>query len=248
MVGPLLDRLQSLFKGLTYLAFPKVCWVCGQLLPLDSALICPGCVDEMLLDPKPACPRCGGTVGPHLVQEEGCKNCRQGPFPFERTFRLGPYEKKLREVILRMKKPGEESLAEAMALFWSEQMQARLSPLQPTVVLPVPLHWTRRLRRGFNQSEMLARHLARRLKVPCQSRWLRRIRRTHYQSSQPSPQARRDNVRGAFALRQGITLAGQVVVLVDDIYTTGATLIEAARILHSAKPARILAAVMGRVP
>jgi predicted amidophosphoribosyltransferase len=108
-----------------------------------------------------------------------------------------------------------------------------------------PLHWWRHWQRGHNQSEALARALARRLGVPCRPRWLRRVRHTPRQTQQP-PSARADNVRGAFRARRGAPLAGTTVLLVDDVLTTGSTASEAARALRAAGAGRVVVAVLGR--
>jgi predicted amidophosphoribosyltransferase len=101
----------------------------------------------------------------------------------------------------------------------------------------------RRLRRGYNQSEILARPLAGRLRLPCRPGWLRRGRRTPQQTLQP-PAGRRENVRGAFRARAGAGLRGRTVLLVDDVLTTGSTAHEAARALRQAGAARVVVAVL----
>jgi ComF family protein len=244
MAHPAVVWLRNLAAGMAHLVYPKVCWVCGQFLDLDSSLLCPRCAFSLTNDPHSTCPRCSSSVGPFAASEEGCVQCRELSLGFDRALRLGPYEGLLREVILRMKHQAGEGLAEAVANLAAERLADRLRPLQPSLVMSIPLHWTRRLARGFNQSETLARRLAKELGIPCRSSWLRRTRRTPLQTEQPSPAARLANVHNAFQLRPGVKLAGQVVVLVDDVMTTGATLGEAARALRPAKPAQIVAAVL----
>jgi ComF family protein len=161
--------------------------------------------------------------------------------------RLGPYEGLLREVILRLKGRRGENLAEVIGRVWARHMTPRLRDLSPQAVVPVPLHWTRRYwERGFNQSEILARCLARSLQIPCLPHCIRRLRRTPRQTYQTSAAARRENVRGAFAPRSHHDVAGKTVLLVDDVLTTGATANEAARALASLKPARIVVVVLAR--
>jgi ComF family protein len=113
------------------------------------------------------------------------------------------------------------------------------------VVIPVPLHWWRRFRRGYNQSEALASRLAYRMRLPCRPGWLRRIRHTPQQTAQ-TPSERRENVRGAFRARSWARLRGKVVLLVDDVLTTGTTCNEAARALRGAGAAQVVVAVLAR--
>src|SRR5205823_5857562 len=114
----------------------------------------------------------------------------------------------------------------------------------PDVVIPVPLHWFHRLRRGYNQSEALARELAAALGVPCRPRWLRRARLTRKQHHSLSREERRANVHDAFRARHADAVRGRHVLLVDDVMTTGSTAHEAARPLRAAGAAQITVAVL----
>jgi ComF family protein len=108
--------------------------------------------------------------------------------------------------------------------------------------VPVPLHWTRRLSRGFNQSLVLAKRLKHStVKISTE---LVRIRRTKSQPAMASPAARARNVAGAFAVRRGHNFAGRKICLVDDIKTTGATLNECAKTLKDAGASKVFALVL----
>ena len=149
----------------------------------------------------------------------------------------------LRDVVLRMKTVTGEELSDVVAALWAKPIAARLEHGEIDVVVPVPLHWWRRWRRGFNQSEVLARGIARELGVPCRPDWLRCVRRTGEQKRLP-PTARRENVHNAFQAAAWAELADRTVLLVDDVMTTGATAHEAARALRRCRPAKIVVAVL----
>lgn len=252
------EGLRDAGRGLLQLLFPRVCWVCQKLQGPDDPPICKSCLDELITDPYFTCPHCASSVGPFVDVREGCVVCRSESFAFDRVYRLGFYKGLLRDVILRQKQPMGEGLAEIVADLFTKIIGPKLLPYRPGVVVPVPLHWAKHWQRGFNQSEVLARSLARFLEVPCQSRWLRRVRWTPMQARMQTAQARKDNVRGAFALHRSLagtakngqpgqtSEAGQTIVVVDDVMTTGATLHEVARQLRKLRPARILVVVMGR--
>lgn len=240
---PFWQSARTLGDGLLQLIYPNICWICQQARAELRDGVCPTCAQMLTRDPHAACPRCCSTVGPFVNLSQGCANCKDESYAFDQAFRLGTYDDVLRSAILRMKQPGGLDLAEVVGLHWARHMAARLRELHPHVVIPVPLHWTRRWRRGFNQSEILAAALAQVLGAPCRTSWLRRTRRTAPQTRQ-SPAQRRLNVHNTFGLRSRLDLAGQTVLLVDDVMTTGATAHESARALRVANPARIVVAVL----
>jgi ComF family protein len=230
---------RTLLGGAAQLIYPNTCWVCGNIMQPMQQQVCPACLSALTVDPFSTCPRCSSTVGPHLVLEDGCPECQAVSFAFDGAFRMAPYEGQLREVILRMKQWTGEDLAEVIGVLWAKRMAERLAPLQADVAIPVPLHWIRRWRRGFNSCDILALTLARELGIPCWPRALRRARATAAQSHQSSATARRDNVKHAFQARVGDALHGKTVLLIDDVLTTGATASESARALRVHKPKAI---------
>lgn len=241
---PVREFLSTLKDGLTRLIYPDVCWVCGNFGATETRL-CETCEHRLTTDGQPTCPRCSSSVGPHVPLEDGCVQCRDEKYAFDRAFRLGPYDELLRAVILRFKNSKDDSLADVIGSVWARKLAPRLAALAPAAVVPVPLHWTRHYwERGFNQSEVLARCLARQLQIPCYRHCLRRLRRTPRQTQQESIPARRANVHGAFQARARFDLAGKTVVLVDDVLTSGATASEAARALRALKPAKVVVAVL----
>lgn len=235
---------RDLSRGFVQLVYPNTCWVCANFMPEPRAQVCNACLPRLTHDPFPTCPRCSSTVGPHVALEDGCPECRGESFAFDGAFRMAPYEGVLREVVLRMKHRTGEDLAEVVAALWAQEMAPRLAPLGPDVVVPIPLHWLRRWRRGFNQSEILAAALSKQLARPCWKRALCRARWTEMQTAQPSGAARRENVKHAFEARRGKELQGKSILLVDDVLTTGATVNEAARALAVHKPRSIHVAML----
>lgn len=130
-------------------------------------------------------------------------------------------------------------LADEMVLFVNQS-----GTVLPDVLIPVPLHFTRRFWRGFNQAEFLARRLGSRCKIPVLVNQLQRTKRTSAQSGLDR-RARKKNIRGAFSCRQ---LANTRVALVDDVLTTGTTLAECALAVRAAGASNIAVWVAARVP
>lgn len=226
--------------------YPTDCLLCAlRHEPPDEIAICPACRSELLTDLMPSCLRCCATIGPHLNPETDCVSCRGESFQFESALRLGPYGGKLRDLILRIKDIRGESLAESIGRLWAERDHQRLISFQPDAVVPVPVHWMRRIERGYNQSDALAEAIAERLGRRSGRGWLRRVKATPKQITQ-SAAARRENVKGAFRVVRGAPVRTMRILLVDDVMTTGATANEAARALRQAGAAQVGVAVLAR--
>jgi ComF family protein len=185
-------------------------------------------------------------VGPFANLKDGCSRCRGVTLGFEGAACLGSHEGLLRGLILRLKHHTGEGLAEVLARLWASHTACALRASGAEVVVPVPMHWWRRLARGYNQSEALARTLAASLRVPCHPRWVRRVRATRMQRHDMSPAARRENVHQAFRARAAAELKGKTILLVDDVMTSGSTVSEVARTLKLAGAAQVVVAVLAR--
>ena len=230
------------------LIYPPACLICDTLVPGADALrhgLCTTCYHAVTMDSLPCCPRCAQSVGPHADTANGCVECRGENLGFERAVRLGPYAGKLRDAVLRMKFLAGESLADMMGRIFVECHRKALDALEVDAVAPLPLHWWRRWRRGYNQSESVARELALGLSVSFEPRLLRRVRHTA-QQGQPSRSARQANMKGAFRVGRGASLGGQTILLVDDVMTTCATTSEAAKTLLAGGAERVVVAVLAR--
>jgi ComF family protein len=158
---------------------------------------------------------------------------------------MNTYAGLMRDLVLRAKFGGDENLAELLGELWAVHARPAFDALKLDLIVPIPLHWGRRLKRGFNQSEAVARGLARRLAVPMTTAPLQRSRRTAQQTSQP-PSLRADNVRGAFRSHHPSLLRNRTVLVVDDVLTTGATAHEASRALRAGGAGRTIVAILAR--
>jgi ComF family protein len=236
---------RQLSEGLLHLFLPASCHLCGIALRAPRTQLCESCHTQLTTDPSPSCPRCAATIGPFGAPDGHCSLCRNSRFAFETVLRLGPYQGRLQEVVLRCKHRANEGLAELVGEWWAETAQSRFAGLALDAIVPVPLHWLRRWQRGYNQSGSLAYGLSTRLRIPSQRWWLKRIRNTPSQKAL-SPTARHENVRGAFRVRSTAAVRGCSVLLVDDVMTTGATAHEAARALRAAGAKRVVVAALAR--
>jgi ComF family protein len=237
--------LVDLASGLRQLVYPGVCARGETAVGVRGADFCPDCARALTDDPHFACPRCAGTVGEHADVSDGCPGCRTKRFHFDSAARVGLYAGVLRDVVLAMKGRAGETPAECVGRLWAGHQADRFRALGADVVIPVPLHWWRRLRRGFNQTACLSGAVARAVRAEHRPGWLRRVRPTASQAHLTAP-ARWENVRGAFRAARRATLAGRTVLLIDDVLTTGATASEAARALRVGGAKAVHVAVLAR--
>lgn len=219
--------------------------------------LCDNCWSQIREWTGPACSRCGL---PLATQAKGegekweCGKCRADEYDFNFARSFGIYSDPLRSAILLLKFQRRERLGrrlgELLSSVWAAHPQ--FSGAERPVVVPVPLHRALQRQRGFNQAEVLARGLARRLKAAdrpshqqIETRCLLRIRPTAPQTGLNFKQ-RIENVRGVFRVTSPDAVRGRIIVLVDDVMTTGATLDELARILKAAGAARVVNWVVAR--
>jgi len=171
-----------------------------------------------------------------------CALCRSGLRAFDAAYCFGSYEGVLRELIHLYEYGRIQTLARPLG----DLLAAALPRDQRfDAVVPVPLHWRRQWQRGFNQSELLARDVARRCGVPV-VRALRRVRPTLTQAGL-SNTGRRRNITGAFAVRRGTALGDKRILLIDDVMTTGSTAAACALALKRAGAGRVALLTVARV-
>jgi ComF family protein len=222
---------RHLFEPLLAALFPSCCPLCDVLLASPTrGPLCERCLGSL---PRHRVGVCGCGQPLPLAVPPPCGRCRRQINPLPEGANLGPYEGSLRGAVLALKFGGRRRLATQLArALWTEP-RVRTLLADEAILVPVPLHGRRLRQRGFNQSELIARELARLSRQPLRAQALRRRRDTSAQTGLTAAQ-RRANVAGAFEVRRRDAVLGRTVVLVDDVYTTGATARACARALRQA--------------
>lgn len=220
-----------------------VCAACEK--PLDEPTrgpVCRPCWQTIRPFTPPLCDVCGDPLPSWRVisvERAECPRCRRTAHQITRSRAIGEYDGPLRAIVHALKYDGRRSLGRPLAALLSQHGASVLDGAD--VAVPVPLHRSRKRARGFNQAEEIARHLA----VPA-ANVLKRVRPTASQTDLPAAE-RHANVRNAFVLGRRADVAGLVVVLVDDVSTTGATLESCARVLVDAGAREVRALTAARV-
>ncbi len=232
----------QIWQGLNHLLWPAVCLNCTAALSHADADLCRTCSQTLLSAAGPDyCPCCGRDVSPYALTNNTCADCQNKDYNFDQIARAGIYSDALRDMILAFKN-GRTELRYLLGSLADSALQASSFAGKIDFLVPVPLHWSKRLIRGYNQSLLLAKKLT----IPSAkiNTDLVRIRYTKEQPTMASPAARTRNVAGAFAVRKNHHFAGKKLCLIDDIKTTGATLNECAKMLKQAGAQSVFAIVL----
>lgn len=243
---PLARTCAESWSAFVEFCYPTTCCACDSPAGADH-MLCDGCgIGHDRLVSRPRCERCCMPLGVGTVAE-ACPYCAsKGVYPFERMLHLGTFDEPLSTLIHRMKYNRRWSVGERLADELLTREDARLVLSMADCLVPVPLHARRQISRGYNQADVIARHLcfrfrAKKLRV---ERPLVRLRHTQTQTLLRSREKREENLKDAFGLIDADCVAGKHVVLIDDVMTTGATLGAAARAIIPAKPASLCTIVV----
>lgn len=242
----------NLFSRLLDLIYPPRCGVCLAFLGNtrvshegEELDLCQNCFNAFTEAASPLCPLCGRPFGSGSGEDHVCESCllKRPHFDIARAPYL--YEGPLMTAIHELKYSGKTHLAGALGPLLASFAGRWIEKPEGLLVMPVPLHPRRLRQRGFNQSLLLARHVAFRLGADLDYLSLRRTRFTQPQTNLSSEERSR-NVQRAFGVVEPNRLQGRSVLLVDDVATTGSTLSECARALKKAGVKEVYCLVLAR--
>jgi len=235
--------------------FPADCRLCGSpLLRFSRLPVCENCLGSLRPMAGPRCRLCGEGLSSPLLEDRPdavCGLCRRVHPPFERASAYGSYDGALRDLVHLLKFEQVRPAAAVLGRMLANAIAALEPSLPPgtIAVVPVPLHARKKSQRGFNQAELIVRAALKDLSRPERFRLcagsLIRIRDTGSQIGLTRHQ-RRQNLRGAFVVKDPAAISGRNLLLVDDVYTTGSTASECARVLRRAGAARVWVATVAR--
>jgi ComF family protein len=227
--------LKEILTGIADLIFPPRCITCSLILEEHSPLpFCPNCKAGIRFIRSPLCPRCGIPFPSVEGEDHLCGECLVTQRPYAVARAVGLYEETLMKAIHLFKYRGRIGIGKVLGKIMADFAGGLWDMNVFDLIIPVPLHRKRLRERGFNQAVVLAREIAKRFKLPLDFLTLRRAVFTEPQVGM-GKEDRSVNVRGAFIIRKPERTAGKRILLVDDVYTTGSTLMECTRTLLKAE-------------
>jgi ComF family protein len=217
--------------------------------------VCGECVGSIKAIEGPVCEVCGERVPDtaHAVAETKCMLCRRARLPFAKAMAYGSYNGALRGMVHLLKYEGVLPAADVLASVLAPVLEDVAAKCEgEALLIPVPLYRGKQRQREFNQSEMIARAAIKHIpeqsskKIRFAADALARLRDTRSQTGLTRHQ-RRENMRGAFAVKDAALVTGRDIIVVDDVLTTGTTAAECARVLRRAGAKKVYVATVARV-
>jgi len=221
----------ELIKKLLNLLYLRTCVICDKALKIyyDFLDICEKCVKDIKYVTEPICKKCGKQI--YEMDKEYCHDCGVKKHYFEQGRTLFQYEY-INKSVYKFKYHNHRLYGEFYGKEMSKRYEELIKEWKIDAIIPVPIHKKRLKKRGFNQAEIIARELSKNLLIPMNPYILERVKNTIPQKKL-NDLLRKKNIEKAFKITKDI-VKYKYVILVDDIYTTGATLDECARILIKA--------------
>ncbi len=242
-----LTAIRNTFSGLLDILYPRYCFACDNSLHEEgNTYICKNCLEEIEKTDAKRCVKCGFELGIGITYSiKGCPECENSNLRFEKSFFVSDNKGALKNLIHQFKYNKHMCLVKPLGdLLINLLIHQDIMP-EIDIVAPVPLHWRKKLERGFNQSELLAKKVCKKLSLPISTNNLCRIKNTLSQT-QLSRTQRQKNVNGAFKIKNPKLFFKKKALLIDDVLTTGITASECARNLKNVGAKKVYLLALAR--
>lgn len=239
-------EMRNILTGLADVVFPPGCILCGAFMDEHShPSFCTHCFSQIPFIQSPQCTCCGLPFLDKEGEDHLCGECIASEQFFSVACSLGKYDSVLLEAIHLFKYRGKVTLGKALGRLMTEHEYRNVTIRDYTLIIPVPLHKKRLRERGFNQSLILARELSLCFSIPLDFSLLKRTVHRKPQTMLKKKE-RLANVKGAFEVKSAEKIKGEKILLVDDVYTTGSTVKECARVLLQNQAAEVAVLTLAR--
>lgn len=223
-------KKEDVLEWVLQAVYPRRCPICHDIVQPKGGLVCPSCAEKVQPVEEPRCKKCSKPLEKEEV--EYCADCSRHRHIFEEAVGIFPYDKIMRASLMKCKYGGRREYLDYYGQMMAQYGRRYLMRWHPQALVPIPLHKSQMRLRGFNQSACLAHAVGKRSGIPVYGHMLEKEKKTRQQKELEMDQ-RRMNIKGAFSVGRDFRPL-QNVVLVDDVYTTGSTVDEAAKCLKKA--------------
>lgn len=223
--------LSEVSRAALNLVYPIYCQGCRRKLPYDNnRYLCQECLKQIRLNRPPFCIRCGRSLSGSIGIKALCPDCLNKGRYFEMAWQCCKYDGLIKELIHKFKYERKLFLREVLIEILDNFARTYIDYKEIEAIIPVPMHRANMNNRGFNQAAVLSEGLSRKLGVEFWGSCLFKIRRTKQQVNL-NKVARLNNIKGAFRVKKDADLKGKSLLLVDDVFTTGATVDQCSKVL-----------------
>lgn len=210
--------MRTISSFLLDLLYPARCPICDGLLRYRKEMICAACIPKIRLVAEPLCMKCGK---PLEDEREFCRDCSERRHVFDQGMAVFEYPS-VAASLYRFKYGGRQEYARFYARCMAKKLDSCLRVWQPQALVPVPIHPSRKRKRGYNQAEILAMALSEETGIPVRKNLIKRVKKTRPQKALNSHE-RQNNLKKAFKIcKNDVKL--DTIIMIDDIYTTGSTM------------------------
>lgn len=240
------SAIRDIFSGLLDVLYPRHCFACDKSLHEEkNTYVCESCLEIIEATEAKRCIKCGLKSGPGITSSsKGCPECKNANLGFEKSLFVSDNIEPMRTLIHQFKYKKHMCLAAPLgSLLVNLLHQKTIGKID--AVVPVPLHWKKKQERGFNQSELMAKEISKKLSIPIYTNNLFRDKNTLSQT-QLSRTQRQKNVKGAFKVKNSEIFYQKNILLVDDVLTTGMTASECAKSLENAGTSKVFLIALAR--
>jgi ComF family protein len=239
--------LKELLNDVSDIIFPPQCVACAEILdPPAHHFFCSSCQEKIRFITGSLCPICGIPFWNSPALSHTCGNCLETDPHYNQARAVASFETIIMDTIHKFKYGRSISLGDALGSFMANFSFPDFDFTDYSLLIPVPLHIKRLKERGFNQSLLLAGKVGKKYKLPVSFSLLKRCKFTLTQTGLNKTE-REKNIKGVFIVTDKKKVAGEKIILIDDVYTTGATVNECAKTLIKADAQKVAVLTLARV-
>ncbi len=241
-----LVKLKLFWGSLIDIIYPRYCLICSNSINESSFEgACKGCLEKINVNTSPFCSKCGISIKSTTRAKDSCNECRNKNYYFDRAMSVCDYKGIVKKCIQLFKYKRKLNIGLNLSKLMIKFLKEHFNLDDIDLITAVPLHKSKLRERGFNQAEILAEQIRLNLNLPAAFDNLKRIKKTLSQYQLPLV-SRQSNISGAFACADEAFFRNKSILIIDDIFTTGATLNECSRVLKNAGAKKVYTLTIAR--